>query len=195
MEKRNGASESVSDDHETGTWVIALTGTGEGFIGRVQKLDGKDAYIPRLVTDRDGTNGREENMRDQVGVEEVLAAKVVTLNPVYDYRERVREIPVMGPNGKMLQDPMIPGIPAMQPMRTPLVMPVGFTMEQHPVHVPGLCFGTTFRFLSQMDKRDADTQRQFAKDTREQLKQMRMQASNLSVATPDDIARVTGSKA
>lgn len=179
----------MSDDHDTGTWVLALTGTGEGFLGRVQKLDGKDAYGPRVVCDPDGSNSREENTRNQVGVEDVLAAKSITLFPVYDYRERVKEIPVTQ-GGKMVQDPNVPGIPLMQPMRTPLVMPVGFTMEPAPVHVPGLCYGTTFRLLSQMDKRDADTYRGFAKDTREQLKMMRAQASNLTVPSADDIARI-----
>jgi len=135
-------------------------------------------------------DGDDPKQRDQVGVDEVLAAKSVTLNPVFEYREMIREIPVMDPKtGRMLVDPQT-NAPALQPMRTPLVMPVGFTIEMHPVHVPGLCYGTTFRFLSQMDKRDADTQRKFAKECREMMKEMRLKMSDLIAPTTEDVRRI-----
>lgn len=160
----------------------------------MQLLDGEKAYEGEEAVETSNAHSEMKPWkRSEVPVNEVLAAKSVTLNPVYDYRERVREVPVVDPQTrKMVQDPNMPGVPAMQPMRTPLVMPVGFTLTPHPVHVPGLCFGTDFRFLSQMDPRDAETQRGFAKDTREGMKAARAQMSGLSLATPEEIVRVSG---
>ena len=120
----------------------------------------------------------------------------VKLCPVYDYREMVKEVPIVDPKtGKMMADPSHPGLPAVQPMRTPLVMPVGFTGEQAPVHVPGLCYGTVLRFLDEMDPRDKRTYVTFAKETRDMMKSMRMAASNLVVPTTEEIASAARGKA
>lgn len=194
MEQRNAKSESVSsigDDHNTGTWIIALISNGKGYLGRVAELNGEDAYKTPQTGDPQTGQGFETRMvpRDQVPADEVMDARRVMLFPVYDYREMVKEVPVVH-EGKMVQNPDMPGVPMMQPMRTPLVMPVGFTLEPHPVHVPGLCYGTTFRFLSQMDRRDADTHRGFARDTRNAMLAARAQASNLVVASPDDLTKL-----
>lgn len=172
MEQTNQGEHVIgdsTDDHESGVWVLALTRPGEGFLGRVHGLGG----------DSDATFTRRD----------VLLAELITLYPVYDYRERVKEIPVTR-DGKVLQDPNIAGIPLMQPMRTPLIMPVGFTLEGGPVHVPGLCYGTTLRFLDEMDARDARTYRNFAKEARSQMRDARLQASNLTAPSADDIARI-----
>lgn len=179
------------DDHDTGTWVLALKENGVGYLGRVSKLDGVDAYT-YTAPNGDGEvyaatkNGKP---RSEVPAEEVLDAERITLCPVYDYREMVKDIPIIDPKtGKLLQDPNHPGIPAMQPMRSPLVMPVGFTLCPAPIHLRA--FSYDLRLLCQMDPRDQQTLRSFAKDTRQNMKQMRMQASGLSVPTGAEVADI-----
>ena len=184
-----------SDNHDTGTWVVALApGAGFGYLGRVEKLDGRAAYT-RLDLDASNVEMRDIKMkpRSEVPVEEVLEANIVTLNPAYAYREMVKEVPVFDPaTGKMVPDPQVPGIPMTMPMRTPLVMPVGFTAEVAPVHLRGKSYD--FRFLSQMDRRDAETYRRFARDTRNQMTDMRMQASGLAAPTKEETERANRSK-
>lgn len=157
---------------------------GKGYLGRVSKLDGKDAYARPLAA-----ISAEPKPRSEVPVEEVLAAELVTLNPVYDYREQVKEVPLIDPETrKMVQDPNMPGLPIMQPMRTPLVMPVGFTLIAGPIHLRGARYD--FRFLSQLDKRDAETLRGFARETRQMMKTTRLQASGLTAPTPEERKKI-----
>lgn len=194
MEQRDNVRE---DNHDSGTWVIALApGGGTGYIGRVEKLDGKNAYEKA-----DGRRERSsigelvyiDKLRSELPIDEVLSAEAVTLNPVYAYREMVKEVPIINPEtGKMMQDPNVPGIPLTQPMRTPLIMPVGFTLEAAPVHLRGKHYD--FRFLSQMHPRDAETQRDFVRQTRLQMQEMRMKASGLAAPTQEETARANRSK-
>jgi hypothetical protein len=178
--RKTMAYDDQQDDHNNGSWLLALRENGKGYLGRVSKLDGKDAYA---CTD-DAAKPRSE-----VPIEEVIEAKVVTLNPVYDYREQVKEVPIIDPKtGKMLADPNTPGIPAMQPVRSPLVMPVGFTLEPAPIHLRGELYD--FRFLSQMDKRDAKTCRDFAQETRTIMRRTRLQASGLQAPNGEEIATI-----
>lgn len=190
--ERNGHGVQ-SDDVDTGTWVVALgPEAGKGFLGRVSKLDGKPAYDKPGTSVISSIGEAVPKQKTAVSVEEVLQAEVVTLFPVFDYREVVKEVPVFQ-NGKMVQDPTVPGIPATMPMRTPLVMPVGFTAEHAPIHLRGKNYD--FRFLSQMDTRDAETYRSFARDTIKQMTEMRAAASGLHIATQADVERAARSKA
>lgn len=176
-----------SDDHDSGTWVLALRENGIGYLGRVAKLDGQDAYVHAVVKD---SGGAEMKPRSEVPVDEVLGAELVMLNPVYDYREMVKDIPIIDQRtGKMMQDPNTPGIPAMQPMRTPLVMPVGFTLMDAPIHLRVHAYD--FRFFSQMDKRDQETTRSFARETQQMMQQMRAQASGLTLPTGAEVADIS----
>jgi hypothetical protein len=160
-------------------------------VGRVSKIDGQDAYAHPERLDE---NSPEAKPRSDVPISEILAAELLTLNPVYDYREMVKDIPIIDPTtGKMMADPNTPGIPAMQPMRTPLVMPVGFTLVAAPIHLRSKFYD--FRFFSQMDKRDADTTRSFAKDTRDMMKNARAQASGLTLPTGAEIADISKARA
>lgn len=192
MEEQRNNDIRESDDIDTGTWVLALRENGVGYLGRVSKLDGVDAYKRDAPGDLVPVEGRKP--RSEVPVEDVLAAELVTLNPVFDYREMVKDIPIIDPRtGKMMQDPNTPGIPAMQPMRTPLVMPVGFTLIDAPIHLRGRSYD--FRFLSQMDRRDQETSRGFARDTRQAMQQARAQASGLTLPTGADVADIAKARA
>ena len=177
--ENNGSSVHTADDHETGVWLLALTEPGKGYLGRV-------VLAPAVASSftADGLNAA------------ILESTRLNLCPVYDYREMVKEVPVVDPKtGKMVADPDHPGLPAVQPMRTPLVIPVGFTGAQAPVHVPGLCYGTVLRFLDEMDPRDKATYIMFAKMTRQTMQATRAQLANLVLPTSEEVALAGRGKA
>ena len=106
----------------------------------------------------------------EVGIEKVIRADIITLMPVYDFFAPLRPVTMKGEDGQQ----------RMMMARDPLVVCRDFTVKSYPVHVRNGT-GVTFDFLSQMHSDDQKVYRDFIKQARQSGLQASAQRAGLEL--------------
>jgi len=166
MENRQHVLEQ--DDHDSGTWVL-ITNGGARILGRVHKIN------------------HVELEKNEVAIEKVTSADVITLLPNYDFFSPLRPVQARGPDGKPLFDS--PGVPTIAMQRDPIVTTRDFAMKPYPVHIKNGP-GVTFDFINQMHEDDRKTYRSFADAARESALKHRASQANLVLPDGDAVTAI-----
>ena len=143
----NGQRDVSTDDHGTSTWGVITCGANR-YIGRVAALD-------HVKVEKKAGKPAVTNISTEVtDADVVLAARVVTLKPCYDFFAPLRQVQVTDNQGKPVM--VAPGVPQMGVARDPLVMTHDFALHPHPVHII-LGGGTVIEFFQDMHEDDRKT--------------------------------------
>lgn len=102
-----------------------------------------------------------------VSVEDVMMADVITLMPAYDFFAPLRPVPVMKDG---VQQMASPGVPKIGMTRDHICTGRDFALKPHPVQVKNGA-GVICDFISQMHEKDQETARNFITAAAESARQ------------------------
>jgi hypothetical protein len=161
----------IQSNPTNGTWVLVTLGPSR-ILGRVHSL---------------GLGESKVKVDNEVAVEQVLAADLITLMPALDFFSPLRPMPALDRQGRPITRN---GQPVATMGRDPFVATRDFALKPYPVHVR-TGGAITFDFVSQMDASDQATYHEFITIALGGAREESAQKSNIALPTDRDV-RVHG---
>jgi hypothetical protein len=171
----NGRQHNVSgDDFDKGSWVVIDLGPNRGYIGKVAALDHKPVGEGEL----------------KIGAL-TLNAKVVTLNPCYDFFTFLRKVVITDDKGQ--PEMFAPGVPKTGMARDPFVTTHNFCLKPNPVHIT-MGPGVVLDLFSEMTEDDRLTYISFVIAARDATKKHTADKAGLKLPTDGEVRDVERSR-